>query len=129
MVKYDDVLDSTFAALADGTRRQILAMLAGGELTVTRLAEPFAMSLPAVSKHLTVLERAGLLTRTRQGRVRPCRLRAEALKDAAAWIGHYRQFWEGQLEALADFIEHAQPKENRKRGFRSSTHPTSGERR
>lgn len=112
MVKHGEVLDSTFAALADGTRRQILAMLARGESTVTRLAEPFAMSLPAVSKHLSVLERAGLLSRTRQGRVRRCRLHAEPLEDAATWIELYRQLWEGPIDALADFTDHAQPKEN-----------------
>src|SRR5216684_389824 len=89
-----DRLDATFAALADPTRRAILARLASGEASVTDLAEPFAMSQPAISKHLKVLERAGLISRTRQAQRRPCRLQAERLKSIAEWVGSYRQFWE-----------------------------------
>lgn len=102
-------LDKTFAALADPTRRAILSRLTQGTATVTELAEPFAMSLPAVSKHLTVLERAGLLTRQRQGRTHYLTLNATPLREAAHWIRVYEQFWEGQLEALANFLEGEEP--------------------
>jgi DNA-binding transcriptional ArsR family regulator len=107
MVNYPGaVLDSTFAALSDATRRGILARLAQqGETSVSDLAAPYRMSLPAVSKHLSVLERAGLVSRQKDGRVHRCRLRAEPMKDAAAWIEHYRQFWEAQLESLARYLE------------------------
>jgi DNA-binding transcriptional ArsR family regulator len=98
-------LDKTFGALADPTRRAILSRLTQGTATVTELAEPFAMSLPAVSKHLTVLEKAGLLTRRRQGRIHYLTLNAAPLKEAAQWITLYEQFWEGQLDALANFLE------------------------
>jgi len=98
-------LDKTFAALADPTRRAILSRLTHGTATVTELAEPFAMSLPAVSKHLTVLEKAGLLMRRRQGRIHYLSLNAAPLKEAASWITLYAQFWEGQLDALANFLE------------------------
>jgi DNA-binding transcriptional ArsR family regulator len=98
-------LDKTFGALADPTRRAILSRLTQGTATVTELAEPFAMSLPAVSKHLTVLEKAGLLTRRRQGRIHYLTLNAAPLKEAAHWITLYEQFWEGQLDALANFLE------------------------
>ena len=97
-------LDATFSALADPTRRAILARLAYGEASVTELAEPFSVSLPAISKHLRVLERAGLLTREIDGRVHRCRLAAEPLKDAAEWIAPYQQFWEGQFDALAAYL-------------------------
>jgi DNA-binding transcriptional ArsR family regulator len=99
-----DQLSSTFAALADPTRRAILARLALGETSVTELAKPFAMSLPAVSKHLKVLERAGLIARGREAQWRPCRLDAGPLKDAASWIEEYRRFWEQSLDRLEDYL-------------------------
>ena len=99
-----DRLDATFAALADPTRRAILARLIAGEVSVTELAEPFAMSLPAVSKHLKVLERAGLIKRSREGQWRPCRLAAGPLKGAADWLEHYRHFWEESLDRLDDYL-------------------------
>ncbi|TCO64707.1 ArsR/SmtB family transcription factor [Actinocrispum wychmicini] len=95
-----DQLSVTFAALADPTRRAILARLARGEAGVTELAEPFAMSLPAVSKHLKVLERAGLITRGREAQWRPCRLAAEPLAEVAGWVERYRRFWEGNFDRL-----------------------------
>lgn len=107
MVNYSGaLLDSTFAALSDATRRGILARLARqGETSVSDLAAPYKMSLPAVSKHLRVLETAGLVSRQKDGRVHRCRLRAEPMRDAAAWIEHYRQFWEAQLDSLACYLE------------------------
>jgi DNA-binding transcriptional ArsR family regulator len=99
-----DSLSTTFAALADPTRRAILARLARGECTVTALAEPFAMSLPAVSKHLGVLERAGLITRGRDAQWRPCRLEAARLKDVADWANRYRDLWEGRLDRLETYL-------------------------
>lgn len=107
MVNYSGaLLDSTFAALSDATRRGILARLARqGETSVSDLAAPYKMSLPAVSKHLRVLETAGLVSRQKDGRVHRCRLRAEPMRDAAAWIEHYRQFWEAQLDSLACHLE------------------------
>src|SRR6202140_4765765 len=102
-----DRLSSKFAALADPTRRAILARLALGETTVTELAEPFAMSLPAVSKHLKVLERAGLIARGRDAQWRPCRLQAAPLKDVADWIGHYPGFWGARLGRLGDDLHAA----------------------
>src|SRR2546423_6544191 len=93
-------LDSTFAALADPTRRAILARLGDGEATVQELARPFAMSLPAVSKHLKVLERAGLIVRTREAQWRPCRLHAKPLEEAAQWVEQYRRFWEERFDRL-----------------------------
>jgi DNA-binding transcriptional ArsR family regulator len=109
MVNHADApLDSTFAALSDSTRRGILARLARqGETSVSELAAPYKMSLPAVSKHLRVLENAGLVARQKDGRVHRCRLRAEPMKSAAAWIEHYRQFWEIQLDSLARYLEDA----------------------
>src|SRR6188768_2892155 len=95
-----ELLDATFAALADPTRRAILARLAAGEASVMELAEPFAMSQPAISKHLKVLERAGLITRGRDRQRRPCRLAAEPLAEATAWLMGYREFWEGSFEQL-----------------------------
>jgi DNA-binding transcriptional ArsR family regulator len=95
-----DQLSITFAALADPTRRAILARLAEGEATVNQLAEPFAMTLPAVSKHLKVLERAGLITRSRTAQWRPCTLDARRLQDAAGWVERYRQYWESSFERL-----------------------------
>jgi DNA-binding transcriptional ArsR family regulator len=108
-----DRLSSTFAALADPTRRAILARLALGEVSVTELAEPFAMSLPAVSKHLKVLENAGLIARGREAQWRPCRLEAGPLKDAAAWLEEYRRFWEQSLDRLDDYLRALQKKEKK----------------
>jgi DNA-binding transcriptional ArsR family regulator len=106
MVKYSEApLDTTFAALSDVTRRGILARLVQGETSVSELAAPYKMSLPAVSKHLRVLEGAGLVTRHKDGRVHRCRLVAEPMKDAAEWIERYRQFWEHQFDALADYLQ------------------------
>jgi DNA-binding transcriptional ArsR family regulator len=103
-----DQLSSTFAALADPTRRAILARLASGEATVTELAEPFTMSLPAISKHLKVLERAGLITRGRTAQWRPCRLQADPLGDVAEWVERYRRFWEGSFDRLDDHLREIQ---------------------
>ena len=105
MVKYSTSLNRTFAALADPTRRRILAHLARGSSRVTHLARPHAMSLPAVSKHLRVLEEAGLLRRRRYGRVHEMQLEATPLKQAAKWVEEYRKFWEGSLDQLANYLE------------------------
>jgi DNA-binding transcriptional ArsR family regulator len=107
-----DQLSATFAALADPTRRAILARLAQGETSVTELAQPFQMSLPAVSKHLKVLERAGLIRRGRTAQWRPCRLEAEPLKQTAAWIEQYRRFWAESFDRLDDHLREIQ-QENR----------------
>jgi len=104
-------LDHTFAALADPTRRAILATLAAGEASVTELAKPFAISLPAISRHLKVLERAGLISRGREAQWRPRTLRAVPLKDAADWLEQYRGFWEDSLDRLAEFVGELQAKE------------------
>src|SRR5882724_1563777 len=109
-----DRLNATFSALADPTRRAILARLALGETSVTELAEPFEMSLPAISKHLKVLERAGLITRSREAQWRPCRLKATPLKDIADWVEHYRGFWEESFSRLEDYLETLQAKEGRR---------------
>jgi DNA-binding transcriptional ArsR family regulator len=110
-----DQLSSTFAALADPTRRAILARLALGETSVTELAEPFEMSMPAVSKHLKVLERAGLIARGREAQWRPCRLHAAPLREAAGWIERYRKFWAPHLDALERYLDRMeQPKHERK---------------
>lgn len=98
-------LDRTFGALADGTRRAILARLAQSEATVGELARPFRVSRPAISKHLRVLERAGLVRRSREGRVSRCALDATSLREAAEWVDRYREFWTGQLDELARYIE------------------------
>lgn len=98
-------LDLVFAALADPTRRAILERLSEGEARVGELAEPFAMSRPAISKHLDVLERAGLVHRVPDGRVNRCRIDGGPLRDAAAWVERYREFWEGRLDALAHYLE------------------------
>jgi DNA-binding transcriptional ArsR family regulator len=103
-------LDATFAALADPTRRAILARLARGETSVTDLAKPFAMSMPAVSKHLKVLERAGLIARSREAQWRPCRIEARALKDVDDWLAHYRRFFEGSFDRLDDYLNKLQGK-------------------
>jgi DNA-binding transcriptional ArsR family regulator len=105
-----DPLSATFAALADPTRRAILARLCSGEATVSELAEPFDMSLPAVSKHLKVLERAGLVSRGREAQWRPCRLEAGPLKDANGWLERYRQFWEGSFDRLESYLDALQIK-------------------
>jgi DNA-binding transcriptional ArsR family regulator len=99
-----DHLSTTYAALADPTRRAILARLAVGEATVGELAEPFAMSLPAVSKHLKVLERAGLIARRRKAQWRPCRIEAGPLRDAVQWLEHYRQFWDDSFDRLDEYL-------------------------
>ena len=106
-----DQLSSIFAALADPTRRAILSRLSGGEESVQELAEPFDMTLPAVSKHLKVLENAGLIARGRKAQWRPCRLDAAPLRDAADWIDHYRKFWEESLGRLDDYLKELQSKE------------------
>jgi DNA-binding transcriptional ArsR family regulator len=110
-----DRLSTTFAALADPTRRAILARLALGETSVLKLAEPFDMSLPAISKHLKVLERAGLITRSRDAQMRPCRIEATALKEADDWLEAYRRLWEERLDRLDDYLRVLQAKE-KKRG-------------
>ena len=103
-----DRLSIAFAALADPTRRAILARLASGEASVTELAEPFDMSLPAVSKHLKVLERAGLIARGREAQWRPCRLEAAPLKNVADWVDHYRRFWEESFDRLDEYLRSIQ---------------------
>lgn len=106
-----DRLSATFAALADPTRRAILARLALGETSVSKLAEPFEMSLPAVSKHLKVLERAGLITRGRDAQMRPCRIDAKALQEADAWLEEYRRLWEERLDRLDAYLHVLQAQE------------------
>lgn len=106
-----DRLSHTFAALADPTRRAILARLASGETSVTELAEPFAMSLPAISKHLKVLERAGLIARGREAQWRPCRLQAGPLQDVSGWLDQYRQYWDQSFDRLDDYLKMLQAKE------------------
>ncbi len=109
MVEYNSkVLDRTFGALADPTRRRILAQLAKGDRCVTALAKPHAMSLAAVSKHLTVLERAGLVRRRRQGRVHSLALEAKPMQEAQAWIDRYRKFWEGNLDQFENYLDQLQ---------------------
>ncbi len=117
-----DRLSSTFAALADPTRRAILARLALGETSVSKLAEPFEMSMPAVSKHLKVLERAGLITRSRDAQMRPCRIEATALKEADDWLEEYRRLWEQRLDRLGDYLRVLQSKE-KKRGRKKQHRP------
>lgn len=106
-----DQLSATFSALADPTRRAILARLASGEASVTELAEPFEMSLPAVTKHLKVLQHAGLIARGREAQWRPCRLKAAPLKEVANWVERYRQFWEQSFDRLDDYLRELQLKE------------------
>jgi DNA-binding transcriptional ArsR family regulator len=108
-----DLLSSTFAALADPTRRAILSRLASGEASVTELANPFEMSLPAVSKHLKVLERAGLIERSRQAQWRPCRLQAAPLKDVDEWVERYRRFWEESFDRLDEYLTQIQEEEKK----------------
>lgn len=107
-----DHLDLTFAALADPTRRAILARLASGEASVTELAEPFAMSQPAISKHLKILERAGLISRGRDAQRRPCRLEARPLAEANQWLERYRQFWEESFQRLDTLLDELKTREN-----------------
>ena len=106
-----DRLSTTFAALADPTRRAILARLVNGEASVTDLAEPFAMSMPAVSRHLKVLEHAGLIARGREAQWRPCRLEAAPLRDIADWVEHYRRFWEESFDRLDVYLAELKAKE------------------
>ena len=110
----DDQVTSTFAALADPTRRAILARLALGETSVTELAAPFEMSMPAVSRHLKVLERAGLILRGREAQWRPCKLNPKPLKEAAEWLEEYRQFWEQSFDRLEEYLKMMQAKEKRR---------------
>jgi DNA-binding transcriptional ArsR family regulator len=121
-----DHLSSTFAALADPTRRAILARLATGEAPVTELAKPFDMSMPAISKHLKVLERAGLIARSREAQWRPCRIEAGRLKEVADWVEHYRSFWEQSLDRLDEYLKELQSKEikakDKKHGRKQSKH-------
>jgi len=114
MVKYSQQLDSTFGALADPTRRAILATLMLGEASISKLAEPHRMSLPAVMKHIRVLEDAGLVSQEKTGRTRHCRLAAQPLKDAEQWISQYRQFWEGAFDSLERFLSQPEEKSDSK---------------
>jgi DNA-binding transcriptional ArsR family regulator len=116
-------LDSTFSALADPTRRAIVARLALGEATVMELAQPFAMSQPAISKHLKVLEHAGLISRGRDAQRRPCRLEAQVLADASGWLDHYRDIWERTFHRLDDLLEEMKSAETRKRQRRPKRDP------
>ncbi len=108
-----DQLSTTFAALADPTRRGILARLASGEASVTELAEPFAMSMPAISRHLKVLEHAGLIARSREAQWRPCRLEAAPLRDVSDWVEHYRHFWAESFDRLDDYLHELKKKEKK----------------
>ena len=114
MVKYSsDALDQTFGALSDPTRRAILRLLASGERTVTELAEPFRISLPAVSKHLRVLEKAGLLKQEKDGRIHRCHIIAKPLREASEWIARYRAFWEESFNRLDEYLYELQKKEKK----------------
>jgi DNA-binding transcriptional ArsR family regulator len=108
-----DRLSATFAALSDPTRRAILARLANGESAVNELAQPFRISLPAITKHLKVLERAGLIERSRQAQKRPCRLQAKPLREAGDWVQQYRRFWERQFDQLDDYLKELNTKEKK----------------
>ena len=121
MVK-QDVLSATFAALADPTRRAILARLSSGEASVTELSEPFKMSLPAISKHLKVLEQAGLITRGRDAQWRPCRLEATRLKEVSEWLEHYRRFWSESFDRLDDYLKQVQEEEHKDHARRRRDH-------
>jgi len=103
-----DALSATFSALADPTRRAILARLSSGEATVNELAQPFDMTLPAISKHLKVLENAGLITRGREAQYRPCRIEAEPLREVDGWLASYRQFWEASFDRLDEYLQELQ---------------------
>ncbi len=114
MVKYSSTaLDLTFSALSDPTRRAILRLLANGERTVTELAQPFDISLPAISRHLRVLEKAGLLAQEKDGRIHRCRIVARPLRDANGWIAHYRRFWEESFDRLDEYLYELQRKEKK----------------
>lgn len=115
MVNSSEQLDRVFGALADPTRRGMLALLATRERTVGELAEPFDMSLPAISKHLKVLEHSGLVHRTVEGRVHRCRMEAEPLVSASEWIDRHREFWDEQLDRLADYLEQQAPRRRRRK--------------
>src|SRR6478609_8529858 len=119
-------LDATFAALADPTRRAILARLARGETTVQELAEPFAMSLPAISKHLKVLERAGLISRSREAQWRPCRIEPRALKDVDDWLDHYRRLYDESFDRLDSYLKTLQGKEPTKAPVTKGSRKESG---
>jgi DNA-binding transcriptional ArsR family regulator len=108
-----DTLSIRFSALADPTRRAILARLSQGDQSVMELAQPFDISLPGISKHLKVLERAGLISRTRDAQYRPCRLKPDGLKDVSIWLERYRQFWEDRLDRLDDYLHELQKKEKK----------------
>jgi DNA-binding transcriptional ArsR family regulator len=124
-----DQLSTTFAALADPTRRAILARLASGECSVTELAEPFEMSMPAVSKHLRVLERAGLITRGRAAQWRPCRLEPAPLKEVADWAERYRRIWEARLDRLENYLQQLQNQElKKKKEKKHGRHPRGKQR-
>jgi DNA-binding transcriptional ArsR family regulator len=116
--EHPDKLSATFAALADPTRRAILARLLSGERSVTELAEPFDMSMPAVSKHLRVLERAGLIARRREAQWRHCQIDAGPLKEVAEWAERYRHIWEDRLDRLDKYLQHLKPKEEKRHGRR-----------
>jgi DNA-binding transcriptional ArsR family regulator len=121
-----DHLTMTFAALADPTRRAILGRLASGEASVTELAKPFAMSMPAICKHLSVLERAGLIARRRNARWRPRRLEAAPLHEVACWVEHYRQFWEKSVDRVGEYPHSTKPGSNRSSAvnkLRNNAHP------
>jgi DNA-binding transcriptional ArsR family regulator len=113
-------LDATFAALADPTRRAILARLATGEASVSELAKPFAMSQPAISKHLKVLEYAGLISRSRDAQRRPCRLEPQTLADASGWLDHYREVWEQNFARLDALLDEMKAQERKKRARRKA---------
>jgi DNA-binding transcriptional ArsR family regulator len=117
-----DALSATFSALADPTRRAILARLASGEVSVTKLAEPFEMSMPAVSKHLKVLERAGLIARGREAQWRPCRLEAGPLKDVSDWLEHYRGFWEESFDRLDVYLAELKDKATKEKKNHARKH-------
>ncbi|HSU68026.1 MAG TPA: metalloregulator ArsR/SmtB family transcription factor, partial [Tepidisphaeraceae bacterium] len=106
-------LSNTFSALADPTRRAILSRLAGGEKSVNELAQPFRMSLPGVSKHLKVLERAGLIERSRKAQWRPCRLKPQPLREVSDWVEHYRKFWEESFDRLDEYLKEVQAREKK----------------
>jgi DNA-binding transcriptional ArsR family regulator len=120
-----DPLSATFSALADPTRRAILARLASGEVSVTKLAEPFEMSMPAISKHLKVLERAGLIARGREAQWRPCRLAAGPLKDVSAWVENYRRFWEESFDRLDEYLVELKNKEIKEKKKHARKHRKS----
>lgn len=120
----EEQLTATFAALADPTRRAILTRLASGETSVTELAKPFQMTMPAISKHLKVLERAGLIQRSRDAQRRPCQLQAQPLRDVADWLEQYRKFWDERLDRLADYLHDLQ---SRQAGSATSVESTVNE--